>query len=185
MATATDAELETLAEYDQGVPITLNVEVLQPQPHGGNYVIVKRWLSPKEIQAQLHKALDIRVCQKCKHESSNDRSNWDTPCPECGGDDHNSLIEEYDSSCHFGDDETKPIAPRTSFCNGIMVWCEPGSNEGYSIYVTLRMVDREDYSRNKVRMVDVYRIKCWSGMRFCHNVTERIMRLMGVWTRQD
>ena len=36
MATATDAELETYAEYDQGVPITLNVEVLQPQPHGGN-----------------------------------------------------------------------------------------------------------------------------------------------------
>ena len=156
--------------------ISLTHEVLVTSESGSRYVVVKRFKTPVEIFNELHSALDLSLCQ-CGHEFKPKK--YDTPCPMCGKQDRCELIDEYDSCCHFGDSEPNcPIAPRDWFINSVMVWCEPGSNEGYSVYVTARLSDR---AYNERKTVDVYRIKSFQGMDHCHSLVERIMKLMGIW----
>lgn len=167
--------LDSFPEAESDAAVSFAVEVRVPAEHGGNYLVRKRYRTPREIYQKLHKALDKSVCE-CGNEFKPKK--WDVKCPKCGeGSDHRyELVDEYDSCCHFGDDEHKEVAPRDWHMSSVAVWCETGGNEGYSVYVTLHL-----YKDGERAFVNVYRIKSFRGMRHCHNLVERIMKLCGVW----
>jgi hypothetical protein len=172
--------LDSFPEADTGEKVSFCVEVRVPADHGGNYLVKKRFRTPAEIYRQLHKKLDISVC-KCGHEWK--PKQWDATCPKCkaGTDDRVALIDEYDTSCHHNGDENKVIAPRDWHHVRTAVYCNVGGNEGYSVYVTLHLTGPWGRGACETKAIDVYRIKSFAGMRHCHNLVERIMKLCGTW----
>jgi len=160
-------------EPDEKVPVT--VEVLVPNECGWDYVVTKRFRTPKEIAADLDKHLNLIACNECGKE-------WpykyrERGCRDCGDDANvTMLIDEYSTCCHFQGDELMPIAPRNHHVCEIAVYSHVGSNEGYGMHVTVVTTDGHE-----LKWTPVYRIKSFNGMRHCHNLAERTMKLLGVW----
>lgn len=171
--------LDSFEEREPDCKVPIRIEVLVPDERGCKYVYTKRYRTPAEIYRDLSKNLNLMVCE-CGEEWEYRSNDWDFKCPKCGADynKRQMLIDEYDSSCHFGYDEVVEIAPRDWYVRSIMVWCEVGGNEGYSVYVTVQLYSRHGDDR---KTVDVYRIKSFAGMDHCHMLVKRIMKLMGVW----
>lgn len=167
-----EIDLDTCEPYtgDDWISIVNEVKVADEG------IVTHSFKTPAEIRKEIDAKLDFHICE-CGHEFK--AEDYDEECPNCGGSGYsrNPVIDEYSNSCHFGANEFQPIAPRDWFRYSINVWCEPGANEGHSVYVTVLFF--RDYE--PIIAKNVYRIKTFQGMQYAHDTVKRIMKLMGVW----
>lgn len=170
---------EEMQEPNDTVEFTVEVRI--PNEYGGYYLRTKRYKTPHEIYKKIQGLLNLTICQ-CGHEWKPQK--WDEKCPECGDEEFNrySLIDEYDSCCHYGDDADKEIAPKDWWLVGIPIWCEQGGNEGCGVNVAVQVQEPHTY---QTKTIPVYRIKSFLGMPHCLDLVKRLLVITGQWEEYD
>lgn len=140
------------------------------------YCTRKRYRTHKEIYWDIHKLMNVSVC-KCGHEWKPKK--WDSPCPKCKdeGDNRISLIDEYDSNCVSDRNENDPILSLDYEISSIACFCEPGGNEGMSVYVAVLAYHKTTHEKTYKY---IYRIKSFCGFDHCEMLVNRLQKILGV-----
>ena len=179
----THPKLGDVVAADCLAPLEIYREVLDDDGKPTGFVRRDRWRTPNEIYRDIKTHMDVSIC-KCGQEIKSAR--WDAPCPQCG--DRNKdceqrvmLVDEYDSCCHFDYSADQPIADTAHDVVSIMIYAQPGTNEGWGVFVSVLIRPNIAFNSSKDRLVDIYRVKCWAGMKHCNMLVERLQKIMGVW----